>query len=163
MIDIPEHVLLALEADDRDRLQRILAAGDPADFALLRAVVEDDDAPPEYRRKAMYALGRWSGRDDEAVETIASVLPGLGELERITAVNALGRIGSDAALEVTLRYAEDDQAEVRRQVVKSLDRIGSTRAVEALRRIAEQDPAEHVRDLARARAQAAGREKGEGP
>lgn len=162
MIEIPEYLELALAADDRDRLQRIIERAAPDDFALLQALVADDDTPPNYRRKAMFALGQWPGRNDEAVATIAAALPELTELERITAVDALGRIGTEAALDVVLNCVEDDEPDVRRQVVKALDEIGSGRAVAALDRIAASENVDYVRALAEEKVQDARRRKGGG-
>lgn len=157
MIGIPDYLELALEADDRDRLQRIIIEARAADFALLQALVEDADTPPIYRRKAMYALGRWPDRNAAAVATIAAALPHLNELERMTAVDTLGRIGTNAALNMVLDCVVDDDADVRRQVVKALGRIGTTPAIMALKHIAATDRADDVRILALETVQVAGR------
>jgi len=161
MIEIPRYLELALEADDRDRLERLIAEGDESDFDLLQLLVEREDTPPNYRRKAMYALGRWPDRKETAASTIAAAMPKLTELERITAVDALGRIGTDAALNAVMGYAADDDADVRRQVVKALDRIGTAPAVEALDRMAAEDNVDYVRSLAQEKAEAVRRRKGD--
>jgi HEAT repeat protein len=136
MIELRHELRLALEAEDRDRLERVVASGDEDDFEDLQALVRDEETPSVFRRTALYALCRWPGKDEEAVETIASVLPRLEEVERMAAVNALGRIGTEQALEVVAARADDPAPDVRWEVAKALDRIGTPSAAAALRDLA---------------------------
>ena len=145
MTTLHEELELALEADDRARLERIIEDADPDDYRTLRELVRDPGTPEMYRRRALYAIGKWPDRDEEAVAEIADVLPELGELERVTAISTLGRIGSDEAKEVLLQYRDDDAPDVRRQVVASLARLPDERAVETLHSMAEDDESEAVR------------------
>jgi HEAT repeat protein len=148
MIEVRDELRLALEADDRERLERVIAAGDEDDFETLQTLIRDTETPSNFRRKALYALGRWPGKDEEAVTTIASALPQLDELERMAAINALGRIGTEQALEVVIAYVDDPAPDVRRQVAKALDRISTPGAAAVLRDLAANERVAYVRDRA---------------
>jgi HEAT repeat protein len=95
----------------------------------------------------MSALGKWPDREAEAAEAIESVLPRLTELERITAVSALGRIGTPAARDILLQF-RSDAPDVRRQAVNALARIRDETAMDAIREMAEEDDSEMVREKA---------------
>jgi HEAT repeat protein len=148
MIDMRDDLRLALEADDRDRLDRVIAAGGEDDFETLRALIVDRATPSTFRRKALYAMGRWPAKEEAAIATIGSALPRLDEVERMGAINSLGRIGTEQALDVVLPYAQDPAPDVRRQVAKALDRIGTPRAAAALRDLAAAERVDHVRNRA---------------
>jgi HEAT repeat protein len=148
MVEVRDELRLALEADDRGRLERIIAAGDEDDFETLQALLGDSDAPSNYRRKALYAVGRWPGKGEEAVATIESTLPQLDEVERMAAINSLGRIGTEQALEVVIAYVDDPAPDVRRQVAKALDRIRTPSAAAVLRDLAANERVDYVRDRA---------------
>ena len=148
MIEVRDELQLAFEADERSRLDRIIAAGDEGDFETLQALVRDRDTPSTFRRRALDALGRWPGKDEEAVATIESALPQLDEVERITAINALGRIGTEQALEVVIAFVDDPAPDVRRQVAKALDRIRTPSAAAVLRDLAANERVDYVRDRA---------------
>lgn len=145
MVEIRQDLKLALEADDRERLDRIIADADPDDFATLQGLIESPEASSTYRRRALYALGQWPDRGDEAATAIRAALPRLDEIERIGAVNALGRIGTPAALDAVLEYADDPAPDVRRQVATAVKRIAPPDAEQRLRQLAETDEVEHVR------------------
>lgn len=145
MIQLSEELELALEADDRARLEQVIEAAEPDDYRTLRELVRDPGTPEMHRRRALYAIGKWPDRDEDAVTEIAAVLPDLGELERITAISTLGRIGSPEAKEVLLEYRDDDAPDVRRQVASSLARYPDDRTIEALHLMAEDDESEAVR------------------
>lgn len=147
MVELRKELEGALESDDLGPLERIIEQGDPDDFETLRELVRDEDTSETYRRRAMTALGKWPDRGDEAVDVIESVLPGLSEIERITAVSALGRVGTPAARDVLLEY-RDDVPDVRRQAVKALGRIRDETAETAIREMAEEDTSEMVRETA---------------
>lgn len=147
MVELRNELEGALESDDLGPLERIIEQGDPDDFETLQALVRDEDTSEMYRRRAMTALGKWPDREDQALEVIESVLPGLNEIERITAVSALGRIGTPAARDVLLE-CRDDVPDVRRQAVKALGRIQDEPAETTIREMAAQDESEMVRETA---------------
>jgi HEAT repeat protein len=147
MVELRKELEGALESDDLGPLERIIERGDPDDFETLQELVQDEDTSETYRRRAMTALGKWPDREDEAVEVIEFVLPGLSEIERITAVSALGRVGTPAARDVLLE-CRDDVPDVRRQAVKALGRIRDETAETAIREMAEEDTSEMVRETA---------------
>ncbi|MFC6939344.1 HEAT repeat domain-containing protein [Salinirubellus sp. GCM10025818] len=148
MVRITEDLRLALEADDPEELEEIIERGDPEDFGTFQELIENEETSTTYRRRALYALGKWPDRETDAVNTIESVLPRLTELERITAVSTLRRIGTSDARELIVSKADDDSPDVRRQVVKGLSRIGDETAMDMLRELAKDDETEHVRELA---------------
>jgi HEAT repeat protein len=139
---------LALEADDRDRLERTIADGRDSDFDRLRMLVLSDETAPIIRRKALYALGRWPNKGQEATESIGSALPRLDETERMSAIDALGHIGTERALEIVATFVGDPAPDVRRQTVYALDQIGTPQAVAVLREIVAREPVGYVRDRA---------------
>ena len=148
MIELRGELQLALQADDRERIDRVIAAGAEEDFETLQALVEDQSTPSSFRRKALDALARWPDKAEETVTTVASALPQLDEVERMGAIKALERVGNEQALEVIAAYADDPAPDVRRQVAKALARIGTPRAVEILRNLAATERVDYVRDRA---------------
>jgi HEAT repeat protein len=148
MTEVREDLQLALEADDRERLERIIAVGADSDFDTLQALVATEETPTTFRRRALYALGRWHGKEDTAVVTIESVLPRLEEVERMAAMDALGRIGTSRALDAIVAHVDDPSPEVRRLVAKSLARIGSPRAAEVLAHLTSAESVDYVRQRA---------------
>ena len=153
MNEISEELQLALEADDRDRLDMIIEKDDPDDFATLLSIVQDEEAPESYRRKSLYAVGEMTDPDGTAVTIIGEALPGMSELERITAVNVLGGIGTAEATEVVIKNATDDAPDVRREVVRSLDRIGTAEAMSSLSAMAAEEEVDYVQEMAEERLQ----------
>jgi len=147
MVEIREQLEKALNSDDLGPLETIVERGDPDDFETLRELVRSEETSETYRRRAMSALGRWPDREDEAAEAIESVLPRLTEIERITAMSALGRIGTPAARDILLR-SRSDAPDVRRQAVNALARIRDEAAMDAIREMAEEDDSEMVREKA---------------
>jgi len=63
---------------------------------------------------------------------LAEALPDLGPLARVTALAALARLGSPAALESLVREASDPEAFVQGEAISALGRIGDGRAVPPL-------------------------------
>jgi HEAT repeat protein len=147
MVEIREQLEKALKSDDLGPLETIVEQGNPDDFETLRELVRDEETSDTYRRRAMSALGKWPDREAEAAEAIESVLPRLTELERITAVSALGRIGTPAARDILLQF-RSDAPDVRRQAVNALARIRDETAMDAIREMAEEDDSEMVREKA---------------
>jgi HEAT repeat protein len=148
MADLPEELQLALEADDRHRLDAIIERADPADAERLKGLIAAPETPPTYRRRAMYALSRWPGLGDEAVTLIEQNLPRFDELERITAISSLGRIGTEKAVQAILLRRDDDAPDVRRQVARELGRVATPAALEQLRILESRDKSELVREMA---------------
>ena len=101
----------------------------------------------EHRRRALYILGRWG--DPAAVGPIQRLVPHLDDQERVVAIDALGRIGSEEALATVMEHAADPSPDVRRFVVTALQRAGTQGAEERLLSLAEDDPVEFVRTRAR--------------
>jgi HEAT repeat protein len=148
MADLTEELQLALEADDRHRLDALIERADPADEQGLKDLVSAPDTPETYRRRAMYALSRWPGAGDDAVAVIEQHFADFGELERITAISALGHIGTEKAVQAVLAHRDDAAPDVRRQVAKELGRVATPTALEQLREIKTKDASELVRDMA---------------
>lgn len=146
-LEIPRHILRALEADDSGPLDEIIRARRPENWQALRAVVVADEMPLELRRKAIYALGRWG--DPEATPAIQRAVPRLDERGHIAAIDALGRLGTEDALETIEQFRDDPSPQIRKFVVKALSRIGGTRARVTLDAMADKDPEEWLRKLAR--------------
>ena len=145
--DLPQRVRRALEAFESGFLDQIIRAKRPEDFEALRSlVVTDAPGLDRYRRRAIYALGRWG--NPEAADDIVRVMPRLDETGRIAALDALGRLGTESARDAIASYGEDPSSQVRKFVVRSLGRVGGPEATERLREIARTDPNGWIRELA---------------
>ena len=142
---MPPRLERALEAFETGELDLIVRRGRPEDFEALRALVSMD-ADPDHRQRAIYALGKWG--KPEVVPDIVAVLPGIEEAGRVTAVEALRRLGTPAAEEAIVELAEDPSVDVRKYVVRALRRRGDEKAERTLRRIADRDPEEWIRSMA---------------
>jgi HEAT repeat protein len=153
MVHLSEELRIALGADDAQELDRVIRRRRQSDFDAFVDLLSDPGASSEYRMKAFTALGRWGDRG--IIPTIRQALPQLEERERIAAIDALGRLGTDEAEEAVSAYADDDSPQVRKFVVLALERIGSTAARERLRGMARQDSDAWIRIFA-------GRRLGEG-
>ena len=136
----------ALKSFEIGALDRIIERGDEKDFEALRRLVSDPSVNPDDRQRAIYALGRWG--DPAVVPDIVEVLPTLKETHCMTAIEALGRIGTDEARAAVLPYARHRSPHVRKFVVEALSRIDDAEAREAVRTIANADRSPWVRDLA---------------
>ncbi|HEU4456567.1 MAG TPA: HEAT repeat domain-containing protein [Longimicrobium sp.] len=143
----------ALKAFEIGLLDQVVARRRPEDFAALRRLLaEDGEVSPNDRQRAMYALGKWD--DPSVVPEIVARLPELKESHRITAIEALGRLGTGQARAAVEAHADDPSPHVRKFVVEALSRIGDPAAEETLRRMAREDGQEWVRNLAARRMQA---------
>lgn len=147
MVEAREELEAALEAIESTELERLIEEGNPEDFDALREVALAPETPPERRRRALSALGSWSGRETDSLETIRSALPELNDRELISAAAALGRIGTPEARDLLIEL-EVAAPDVRRQIVRSLARIGDDPACDELQKIAEVEQVGYVRDLA---------------
>lgn len=145
MATLPEELELALQADDSERLQAIIEEGEPAHFAALQSLLATESVDPAYRRKALWALGRWG--NPEVVPRIRQIMPQLPEVERIAAVDALGRIGTPEALEGVITAADDESLDVQRFAVRALGRINTAPAIDKLREIETRTTDDDMRQL----------------
>jgi HEAT repeat protein len=142
---MPETLNEALNSDCGHSLDDVLTAHREEDFIRLLEVVAQP-ATPEHRLKALHLLALWGDR--RAVAPIRRALPGLAEIARARAIDALGRLGGPEALEVLLAHTSDPSPQVRKFVVHGLRRSNDDRARVALNTIASGDPADFVRALA---------------
>src|SRR5262245_8577952 len=95
-----------LECDCAQDLDAILKARRPQDFEALQGLVSlDSSIKPGHRNKALYLLGRWG--DPAPVTAICRILPQLNESGRISAIDALGRLGTQETLSAILHYVKD--------------------------------------------------------
>jgi HEAT repeat protein len=156
MVELRDELELALNGIEAEGLDRIADEADSADFEALEELVRSADTAPAARRRALYALGRWPGREDEVLAAVRAALPVMNERERIAAADALGRVGTPAAREELVALESDPAPDVRRQVVHALARIGGETAHEELRTLAEDDPVAYVREQAEAKLRATG-------
>ena len=147
MANISKELQGALESDCARAFQPVILAKKPEDFEALQSLLSLDPAiEPQHRAKAMALLGRWG--DPAPVAAIRRLLPELGETERVTAVDALGRLGTEEALEGVLERSEDSSPHVRKFVARALTRIDTERARTKLKDLADKDSTAYVREYA---------------
>ena len=135
----------ALNSDCGHSLDSVLEAHREEDFVRLLDIVERPTTA-EDRLKALHLLALWGDR--RAVGPIRRVLPGLDDIARARAVDALGRLGGPEALEAVLAHVNDPSPHVRKFVVYGLGRSGDARTNTVLKSMATNDPEEFVRALA---------------
>ena len=147
MAQITEKLRRAFESDDACDLGRVIKSGKQEDFEALQALLSlEPSVNPEYRKKAIYALGRWG--DPAPVAAISSLLPHLDEAGRISAIDALGRLGTKKAVEGVLDYATDPSPHIRKFVARALGRINTSEARAKLKEIEAKDEVDYVRAIA---------------
>ena len=147
MTNLPKDLRDALEAEESGALDRLIRKRRPRDFELLRSLLSLDEAiPPDFRNKALYALGRWG--DASVVPEIVELTPKLDEHGRIGALSALGRLGSPEATAAILRHTDDPLPQVRKTAAVALRRIGTPEAKAKLSELAASDPLPWIRELA---------------
>ncbi len=146
MAEIPRKLIQAFESDDACTLDRIIKEGKREELQALQRIASDPSATPGYRRKALYALGRW--KEPSSVSVIQKILPELDEAERISAIDALGRLGTNEAVASISEYIGDQSPNVRKFVVHALGRIGTTEAQQKLQEIKIKDPMNYIREMA---------------
>ncbi len=146
-IPISEELEQALNAEESGELSKIVQSRTPEHFeSLLRLVTNASDVDPNHRIKAIYVLGQWG--NPSVIPDIEGVLPQLDEAGRIAAVDALGRLGTQQAVELISRYIDDPAPQVRKFVIQALSRIGNLDAQTKLSQIANEDPENWLRGLA---------------
>ena len=89
-----------------------------------------DDATPEVRTAAMYALGEIG--DTRAVQPLAGKLVSENKEMRVSAASALGQIGDTGAVDPLIQALGDSDRTVRGNAAYALGQIGDTRAVQPL-------------------------------
>lgn len=147
--DRPTTVQQALIAEESDLLGAIIDERDPEDFEILSALaLEPDQTVSEaVRRRALYAVGRWG--DARVVPALVQSLPHLTSLERLTAVDALGRLGGEEAENALADLADDPSEQVRKFVVRALQQIDTPSARAQLDTIAASETeTDWIRSLA---------------
>jgi HEAT repeat protein len=136
----------ALQSDCARSFETVLSERNPDDFEALISIAADKTSSPAQRSTAIFLLGAWG--DIKAVDTITSALPGLPDAEKVSALDALGRLGSPAALKAVREFTTAESPNVRKFAVHALARIGSPEALEALAEIQKREPVEYVRKAA---------------
>lgn len=69
--------------------------------------------------------------------------------EKVAAIEAIGRIGGEAAINLLTTNLRSADIEVRKASVVALGQTGATRAMEFLRKITRDEPDSEIADLAR--------------
>jgi HEAT repeat protein len=147
MTVMSEALLEALGADESGDLEAVVDQRRPEDFEALRSLLTlDPSVDPLHRARATYALGRWG--DPAVVAEIRGLLPGVEEAERIGAIDALGRLGTEEALDGILEHVDDPLVPVRKFVTRALGRINTPRARAELSRLEQTDPSDYIRSEA---------------
>lgn len=147
MADTSKELFRLLESDCGHTLEPVLAEKEQATFESLRSLLSlAPSVNPTHRQRALYLLGRWG--NPAVVADIRRIIPQLDEYERITAVDALGRLGTEEALAGIIEHTNDPSPDVRRFVVIALGRINSPQAQDKLREIEASDQVDFVRERA---------------
>ena len=120
--------------DDQPELRMAAATGlgrvgDPSVTAALVERLSDPDE--RVRERSAVACGRIG--DPRAVKALRSLLHEDPSIDaRAAAAEALGGIGTEAALEVLLTAIDDESESVRRVIADALGKFGSVKPVDAL-------------------------------
>ena len=147
MVRSSEKLLKALESDCADSLSQIVKEKRQEDFEALQEYLSPEaSVKPEYRTRALYALGRWG--NPKVVEGIHRLLPTLDEAGRISAVDALGRLGTEEALADILDCANDTSPQVRKFAVRALSKIHTSTARAKLEEVATRESIDYIREQA---------------
>lgn len=138
----------ALESDCAHGLEPVLQTRENKDFKALQGFLSKQPSTKTkpYRAKAMYLLGRWG--DPAPVKAIRRLLPRLDEMERVTAIDALGRLGTEEALQGVLKCSDDPSPQVRKFVVKALAKLNRPEATQRLKKMSSKDSVNWVRTTA---------------
>lgn len=147
MAQISEKILQAIDSDCADSLSQIIKEKRQEDFEALQEFLSPEAlVKPEYRTRALYALGRWG--NPTVVEGIHRLLPTLDEAGRISAVDALGRLGTEEALTDILDCVNDSSPQVRKFAVHALRKINTSTARAKLQEVATQESIDYIREQA---------------
>jgi HEAT repeat protein len=137
----------AVESDCAHSMEQLMEAKRDQDFTGLLSLLKKDADGSYAKVKALYALGRWGNQS--AAPSIREVIPNLNEIERLTAVDALGRLGSTDALDGVIQLREDPSPHVRKFVVKALSRFKKPKAEKELELMQNEDKEEFIREYAK--------------
>lgn len=132
-----QHLIAALSSDESGALATIVSAKRKQDIDELRQIALNTDGSFDapMQRKALSAIGRIG--DSADIEPLIEVLARLDDdLVRVAAIDALGRLGSAAAVDAVAGHLGDDAVVIRKTVVTALDRAGTPRARELLNELA---------------------------
>lgn len=147
MVNASEKLLRALNSDCADSLSQIIAEKQQEDFEALQELLSPE---PSVNReqcvKAIYALGRWG--NTSVVGDICHLLPNLDESGRISAVDSLGRLGTEEALAGILDCVNDTSPQVRKFVVRALGKIDNAASRAKLQEVAAQESVNYIREQA---------------
>jgi HEAT repeat protein len=147
MATISKKLLATLESACATDLEQVIEDRKQEDFEALQSLLSlDSSVKPEHRTKALYALGRWG--DPTPVPEIRNILPYIDEIGRISAIDALGRLGTEEALTGVLEYVNDPSPHVRKFVAHALGRMNTPEAWAKLKEIETTDPLDFVREQA---------------
>jgi HEAT repeat protein len=147
MVELPEDLRVALDADDAEEFGQLLRRRQPEHFQALQTLLSTEPSiPADYRTKALYALGRWG--DPSVVPAIRRLLPELDERGRISAVSARGHLGTPEAIAAVIEHADDPSAQVRKAATLALARNDTPDARAKLQEVAANDPAPWIREVA---------------
>jgi HEAT repeat protein len=149
MAEISNELRRALESDCAQDMCAIVDKRDDKDFEQLRALISTDPSiPRDQRRKAIYAVGRWG--DTKVVADINRVIDDLDAMGLVTAIDALGRLGTPAARDKIIQFGDHPSPEVRKFVIRALGRLRGRTVQAKLRQMQESDPLPYLRNIARA-------------
>ena len=139
-----EELRNALTSDCAHSMEPLLEKKQSSDFDELLNLVSFGS---ENRRRALFLLGVWE--DSRAITPITKVLPELAEVEQMAAINALGRIGTDEAIENLAQFAKSESVDVKRITLQALGRVNTDRARNILEEVTATDPDQFVKEYAR--------------
>ncbi len=137
----------AIESDCAHSMEPLMEAKRSQDLKDMLDLLKEDVGTSNARARALYALGRWG--DPKVVEQISEALPLFNDLERASAIDALGRLGSAPALASVISLQDDPSMQVRKFVVRALSRFKGAKAAKALKYMEENDSEDLVRAYAR--------------
>jgi HEAT repeat protein len=145
MTVMSEELLEALEADETGDLDAIIEQR-PRRFRRPTKPHAGPDRRGVAPGKGHLRLG--ARGDPAVVEAIQGLLPHLDQAERIAAIDALGRLGTEDASDSILQYVDDESMPVRKFVTRALGRINTPRARAELSKLERTDPSDYIRSLA---------------
>ena len=146
MPHLPERIQKAFDSDDPCELNSIIQEKRQEDFISIRSLIDPQtNVDTDLRGKALYAVGRWG--DSSCVKDIVSLLPKLDENTLISAIDALGRLGTDEALDAVTSYSKHESLQVRKFVVRAAERFPGEGARRAIERIGSDDESDVIKSL----------------
>jgi HEAT repeat protein len=144
---LPPEIRDALRSFESCPLDEIVERKRERDFdALLEFAASDGELA--LRQRAVQGLGKWG--KSSAIPAIVGFLESadLEPLHRVTAIEALGRLGTKPARDAVIAHAGDPSPDVRKFVVRALAQIGDATSKAKLRGIAKNERSDWVKKLA---------------